>query len=167
MISFQEFLREKAERSGWKERMNARADWLTAVGWLFQRIRALLRDADPNGVLEIVEYQVERVEERLGVYDAPALKIRLDAVSVDIVPAGRYAPKPLSLINLLAVPHNESRWGDLSGGRVDVTDGERKHLLLRSIEDERDRWYVVMSNKAGVTPLDRESLEQVLQDLLS
>jgi len=167
MITFQEFLRQKAEASGWKERISARAEWLEAIRWLFARIRALLQDADPNGLLEIVQYEVERVEERLGVYDAPALKIRLGTASVDIVPAGRYAPKPISLMSLLALPSNESRWGDLSGGRVDVTDGEWKHLLLRSIENGQDHWYVVMSNMAGVTPRNRESLEQILQDLLS
>lgn len=167
MISFQEFLRQKAGESGWKERIDGRAEWLKAIGWLFARIRALLQDADPSGILEIVEYEVERAEERLGVYDAPALKIRLGTASVDIVPAGRHAPKPISLMNLLAVRGNESSWGDLSGGRVDVTDGERKHLLLRSIQDGQDRWYVVMSNKAGVHPLSRESLEEILQDLLS
>jgi len=168
MITFQEFLRQKAEASGWKERISARAEWLEAIRWLFARIRALLQDADPNGLLEIVQYEVERVEERLGVYDAPALKIRLGTASVDIVPVGRYAPKPMSLMNLLALSGNQSRWGDLSRGRVDVTDGERKHLLLRSTENGQDRWYVVMANKAAViNPLDRESLEQVLQDLLS
>jgi len=64
MISFQEFLRQKAAESGWNGRIDGRAEWLKAIGWLFARIRALLQDADPNGILEIVEYEVERVEKR-------------------------------------------------------------------------------------------------------
>lgn len=166
-ISFQEFLRKKAEGSGWKERNDRRLEWLGALNRLLAQIRGFLREADSDGVLEIVDYEVERVEERLGVYDAPALKVRLGAASVDVVPVGRNSPKPLSLMPLMAVPGNESRWGDLAGGRVDVTDGERRHLLLRSTKDGQDNWYVVMANKSGVTPFDRQSLEAILQDLLS
>jgi len=42
---------------------------------------------------------------------------------------------------LKGTPGNAQRWGDLSGGRVDITNGERRHLLLRSIEDGQDHWY--------------------------
>jgi hypothetical protein len=166
-ISFQEFLRKKAEGSGWKGRNDRRVEWLGALNRLLAQIRGFLQEADSDGVLEIVDYEVERVEERLGVYDAPALKIRLGTASVDVVPVGRNSPKPLSLMHLLAVQGNESRWGDLAGGRVDVTDGERRHLLLRSTKDGQDNWYVVMDKKSGVTPFDRQSLEAILQDLLS
>ena len=165
--SFQEFLRRKTEGSAWKERKERRAEWLGALNRLFTQIRGLLREADPEGLIEIVDYEVERVEERLGVYDAPALKVRLNTASADIIPIGLHTRKPLSLENVLALPESKSRWGDLSGGRVDVTDGDRKHMLVRSIQNGQDQWYVMMAEKADITPFNRQSLEEILQDLLS
>jgi hypothetical protein len=165
--SFQEFLRKKTEGSAWRERKERRAEWLGALDRLFAQFRIFLREADPEGLIEIVDYEVERVEERLGVYDAPALKIRLNTASADVIPTGLNVRRPLSLENLLGVPGNVSRWGDLAGGRVDVTDGERKHMLFRSVQDGQDHWYVMMAEKAGLAPFDRRSLEEILQDLLS
>jgi len=167
LTDFQEFLRKKTEGSAWKERKERRVEWLGALNRLFAQIRGFLREADPEGLIEIVDYEVERVEERLGVYDAPALKIRLDTASADVIPVGLNSRKPLSLMNLLAVPGNESRWGDLAVGRVDVTDWERKHILFRSIQNGQDQWYVMMAEKAGLTPFNRQSLEEILLDLLS
>jgi len=164
---FQEFLRKKTEGSAWKERKARRVEWLGALNRLFAQIRGFLREADPESLIEIVDYEVERVEERLGVYDAPALKIRLGTASADVIPVGLSSRKPLSLENLLGVPGSNSRWGDLAGGRVDFTDGERKHILFRSIQNGQDQWYVMMAEKAGLTPFDRQSLEEILQDLLS
>ena len=167
VISFKDFLQQKAGETGWKERAERRVKWLEAVERLFARVQDLLNEADPDGLLEIVRYKVERVEERLGVYDAPALKIRLATQSVDVVPVGLNVPKPLRLMNLLAVQGNQSRWGDLAAGRVDVTDGERRHMLFRSVDTGRDCWYVMINQASGIKELDRQSLEEILQDLLS
>jgi hypothetical protein len=162
---FQEFLREKAKGSELGSRNRSRAEWLGALNRLFEQVRDWLRQSDPDDLLEILPYEVERVEERLGIYDAPALKIRLGTDSVDILPVGRHVAKPLAIQHLQAIAGNERRWGDLSGGRVDVTDGERRYQLLRSIEDGEDRWYA-WSDKPPLTPLDRDCLEAILQDLL-
>jgi hypothetical protein len=164
---FQEFLRKKTEGSAWKERKERRGEWLGALNRLFAEIRAFLREADPEGLIETVDYEVERVEERLGVYNAPALRVRLNTASADFIPMGLNLRKPLSLENLLGVPGNRSRWGDLAGGRVDITDGERKHILFRSIQDGQDHWYVMTAERTGLIPFDRQSLEEILQDLLS
>jgi hypothetical protein len=115
---FQEFLRKKTEGSAWKERKERRVEWLGALNRLFAQIRDFLQEADPEGLIEIVGYEVERVEERLGIYDAPALKIRLNTASADVLPVGLNTRKPLSLENLLGVPGNKSRWGDLAGGAL-------------------------------------------------
>jgi hypothetical protein len=164
---FQEFLRKKTEGSAWKERKERRVEWLGALNRLLGQIRDFLREADPDGLIEIVDYKVERVEERLGVYDAPALKFRLNTASADVIPVGLNSRKPLLLENLLGVPGNALRWGDLAGGRVDVTDGERKHILFRSIENGQDQWYVMMADQTGLTLFNRQALEGILQDLLS
>jgi hypothetical protein len=164
--TFQEFLRRKAETSDWKDRSRRRGEWLDAVHHLFDRIQNDLRDADREGLLEVVPYEVERVEDRLGVYDAPALKIRLGTDAVDILPVGRYATGPFALQNLQLIPGNAGRWGDLSGGRVDVTNGERRHVLLRSVEDGQDRWYAHGGHQVAPTPFDKDTLEAIFLDLM-
>lgn len=97
LTSFQEFLRQKVDISALKDRNRSRMEWLGALNRLFEQVREWLREADPDELLEIVPYEVERAEKRLGIYDAPALKIRLGTNSVDILPMGRYAVGPLSL----------------------------------------------------------------------
>jgi hypothetical protein len=80
---------------------------------------------------------------------------------------GRFAQRPVSLQNLLFIQGNQQRWGNLSGGRVDITNGERRHLLLRSTDDGQDRWYALMMDQAAPKPFDRACLEEILEDLLS
>jgi hypothetical protein len=165
--NFQEFLRQKVEGSGWKDRKRLRSEWLDALDRLLGQIRGWLGESDPEGVLELVPYEVERVEERLGVYDAPALQIRLNTESADVLPVGRFVPLPYYLHNLLSVPSNRQAWGHLTGGRVDITDGERKHILLRGSQDGQDRWYAVMKDELSPLPFDRAHLEAILEDLLA
>ena len=165
--SFQEFLRQKLEGSDWKDRSRIRGEWLGALNRLLDRIRDWLRESDPEGVLELITYEVERVENRLGVYDAPALKIRVNTDSVDVLPMGRFAMRPLSLQSLLlqnlpSIPVNQQ----VHEGRVDITDGERRYVLLRGIEDGQDHWYAVRGINQAV-PFDRTCLEEILKDLLS
>lgn len=163
---FQEFLQQKIEGSDWKDRRRRRDEWLRALNRLLDQIQEFLREADPEGLLETIPYEVERVEERLGVYDAPALKIRIGTESAKVLPEGRYATGPLLLKHLLLIPENARRWGDLSGGRVDITNGERRYMLLRSIVDDQDRWYAVTYQKIIPTPFDSNGLQAILLDLL-
>ena len=72
MTSFQEFLRQKVDISALKDRNRSRGEWLGAINRLLDQVRDWLREADPDDLLEIVPYEVERVEKRLGIYDAPA-----------------------------------------------------------------------------------------------
>ena len=165
--SFQEFLRQKTEGSDWKDRGQRRREWLDALNRLFDQIRAWIREVDPEGLLELVSYEVERVEDRLGVYDAPAMKIRLDLDFVDIRPVGRFAIGTLLLRQLQALAANAQRCGDLSGGRVDMTNGERRYILLRSITDGQDCWYALAGDVGGVpTPFDANCLQAILRNLL-
>src|SRR5947209_19782173 len=92
---FQEFLRQRSEGSDLKERARRRREWLGALKSLLDTVRDWLREAEQDDLLELVPYEVERVEGRLGVYDAPALKIRSGTDSIDVLPVGRYAIGPL------------------------------------------------------------------------
>jgi len=163
--SFQEFLRQKAKGSDLKDRNRSRSEWLSVLNRLLDQVRDWLRQSDPDDLLETVPYEVERVEPRLGIYDAPALKIRLGTDSVDILPMGRHVTKHIEIQHLQAIPGNQDRWGDLSGGRVDITDGERRYQLFRSIQDGRDHWYA-WGDSMTLLPFDRDRLETILKDLL-
>jgi hypothetical protein len=173
--SFQEFLRQKVEGSDWRDRKRLRDEWLGALHRLLGQIQDWLRQSDPEEVLELVPYKVERVEERLGVYDAPALQIRLNTESADVVPMGRYTHVPPSIRNVAHVQQRqylhltdvERYWLNGPVGRVDITNGERRHLLLFSPTDEGDSWYAWISGIAGPNPFDKAGLEAILKDLLS
>jgi hypothetical protein len=159
--NFQEFLRQKTEGSDIKDRRRNRAEWLAALDRLYDQIRGWLHEADPEELIEIVTYEVERVERPLGVYDAPAMKLRLGTDSVDVRPVGRFS------MGLLAsqMINGHLKGGGPAAGRVDITNGERKHLLFREVEGEEDRWYAV-DDHSRVEPFDRHRLEAILQDLM-
>jgi hypothetical protein len=162
---FQDFLRQKAEESGARERNRDRGEWLQALRRLLDQIQDWLRAADPENLLETVPYDVERVEGRLGIYDAPALKIRLGTDEVDVVPVGRYAVGPLpaqSMRSLLGVEVTDGP----AAGRVDITNGERKYLLIRDVSTGQDRWYAP-DEQSKAALLDQAHLETILQDLWS
>lgn len=160
--SFQEFLKQKVEGSDWKDRKRLRAEWLGALNRLLDQIRDWLRESDPDGVLECVNYEVQRVEERLGVYDAPALKIRLNTEYAEVLPIGRFTPQPFAFGQWLL-----DRYTDLhfTNGRVDITNGERRHLLLRGDAGE-GQWCALIPGRPEPIPFDRTCLEAILEDLL-
>ena len=164
--SFQEFLRQKLEGSDWKDRKRLRAEWLGALNRLLDQIRAWLKESDPEGILEFVTYEVERVEGRLGVYDAPALKVRVNTDYAEVLPMGRFTPLPLSLPLQSLLISDPQKWGNLSGGRVDITNGERRHVLVRSIEDGQDRWYALKMDQVAPVQFNRACFEAILEDLL-
>jgi hypothetical protein len=164
---FQEFLRQRSEGSDLKERTRRRREWLGALKGLLDTVRDWLREAEQEDLLEIVPYEVERVEERLGIYDAPALRIRSGTDSIDVLPVGRSAIGPVPVKHWQSTPGHDQKWGDLSGGRVDITNGERKYLLLRSTEAGQDAWYAVGDPGMAPIPFDRDRLEAILEDLLS
>jgi hypothetical protein len=164
--NLREFLQKKTEGTDLKERNRLRSEWLASLNRLFDQIREWLREADPEEVLEVVRYEVERVEQRLGVYDAPALLIRLGTDSVRIVPSGRFEDK-YRIQMILAGPSYSPEWGDLCGGRVDVRSEDRRYLLLRSVEGDNEKWFAVSTNENGVAAFNRSRLEAILQELLS
>jgi hypothetical protein len=162
---FQDFLRQKAEESGTRERNRDRGEWLQAIRRLLDQIQDWLRAADPENLLEIVPYDVERVEGRLGIYDAPALRIRLGTDEVDVVPVGRYAIGPLAAQTMRSILGIEGTDGPVAG-RVDITNGERKYVLIRDVSTGQDRWYA-LDEQSDAALLDQAHLETILQDLWS
>ena len=163
--SFQDFLRQKAAGTDIRERNRNRGEWLMALQKLLAQIEDWLRAADTESLLEIVRYDVERVEDRLGIYDAPALKIRLGTDEIDVVPVGRFAIGPLPAQAFKTLPAVDGTDGP-AAGRVDITNGERKYLLLRDVSRGKQDWYAVKERSQAVL-FDQALLETILQDLWS
>lgn len=90
--TFSEFLRRKGEEYRVRDRHERRSEWLAAINELYDTIRGWLHEDDPEGLLDIVPYQVSRTEPILGTYDAPALQILLGPAEVRVEPVGREVP---------------------------------------------------------------------------
>ena len=136
-----------------------------AIEKLLEQIKEWLRAADTEHLLEIMRYDVERIEDKLGLYNASALKIRLGSEEVKVVPVGRYAIGPLSFQTFQSMLGVEGTNGP-AAGRVDITNGERKYLLLRDLSCGNERWFAVDERSKAVL-LDQAHLETILQDLWS
>ena len=162
---FQEFLRQRAEQSGVRERNRNRAEWLLAINRLLEQIREWLRSSDPENLIDAVQYEVQLFERRLGIYDAPALKILLGASEVDVVPVGRFSIGPVPTEKVLSHLGIEGASGTVAG-RVDIKNKEKKHLLIRDVSTAQDRWFAV-DERSSVALLDQSRLETILQDLWS
>jgi hypothetical protein len=157
-LSFREFLKTKADETGLKDRHRRRVEWLEAIRRLLDQIRDWLREFDPERVLDIEPYEVSRTEHDLGTYDAPALKIRLGAGEVTILPMARDVP-------FMAVRGASGAETEFAG-RVDISGGFRKYNLYREVTEGKDLWQI-RDERNRFTYLDAESLGQILQELLS
>jgi hypothetical protein len=152
--------------TGFTERRTLCSEWVLALEALFDRIGCLLRESKLDDVREIEPYTVGRVEPRLGEYDANALKIHSARSAIYIYPVARFVPRPPGLARIRVARRDVFPWGDLAGGRVDMTNGKRRRLLLRSIQEGQEYWYLFNPYRYRIWPLTRESLEVTLRELL-
>ncbi len=156
-MTFQEFLKQKADQEGSQERREQREEWLAAVSRLLNQVRDYLRDSDPEGILELVPIEIQKVEPNLGVYNIAGLKIRLGEATVEVLPIGRHVVGTVQ-------PQGQSE--RRAEGRVDITDGVRKSILYRTCQENQERWYA-LDEQFRAAPFDQKRLEVILQDLLS
>jgi len=157
-LSFQDFLRDKAEEFGIQDRHRRRREWVDAIQRLLYEIRGWLRLSDPKEILDVEQYTVTRTERGLGTYEAPALKIHLGPAEVDVVPMSREVP-------FYAIKGASGTPTDFAG-RIDITAGLRKLNILREIRDGEEKWQI-RDERNKFTYLDRERFVLLLQDLLS
>jgi hypothetical protein len=157
VMTFQEFLERRANQQQHRVRRERREEWIAAVGRLMDQLRAWLAEADPASVLDVIPITMEKAEPGLGIYSIPGLKISLGNAAVQVVPIGRNAVGHVG-------PQGDS--GMPAEGRVDITDGVRKYILYRTLENRQDKWHA-LDEHFQARPLDRGQLEAILQDLLS
>jgi hypothetical protein len=172
--AFREFLHQKAQNY---EAGKATIDeWRAAIGNLFGQLREWLKEADPEGVIEIKEGQELVREPSLGGYRVPRLDLNVFGKWIGIIPKARRTVGT-------AIPPQKST-PERAEGRVDITDELRRYVLYRFREGDRDLWmidglgqgydatektwpgevrYVPMLE---TRPLDQESFERALMSYL-
>src|SRR5262249_22205502 len=158
-LRFQDWLQKKAEESGSPDVVRRRDEWVTALKRLHDQIVAWLNESDPRGLLAVERFEVARTDPILGTYDAPAIRIRVGDESVDVLPMGRDAFSTY-------VFRDSGVGAGAGGGRVDITNGVRKYILYREVRADGDTWHV-LDDREPLAILDRERLEDIIQDLLS
>ena len=156
MTSFQEFLHKKAEEQGQTSRRERRDEWVLAVNRLYDQILGWLREADPDGLLELIPLSFNKAEKGLGPYKVQGLQIGMGDLSVQVLPVAR---------NVVGSPRIMGDGAQLAG-RVDITDGIKKYVLRRVLKDGAESWEV-LDDHFDAAPLDRARLESILQDLLA
>lgn len=157
MMTFREFLEKKAAEEHHLQRTQQREEWVAAVKRLLEQIRIWVAEADPQGILSVIPFEIERAEPDLGVYRVPALRIGLGDAAVEIRPLARKTHGFIEARGEASVP---------AEGRVDIVTGGRQYILYRSLLGGRETWYA-LDDKFRPCPLDRAELEAILQDLLS
>src|SRR5262249_55451672 len=100
----------------------------------------------------------EKREQGLGAYHVPGLTIHFGERTVKVVPVGRMV---LARLGPFAQAGHEN-----AEGRVDITNGTSKYLLLRKLTYDGEEW-LAQGEGSGIKRLDRECFEAILTDLLS
>lgn len=120
-----------------------RDEWRGALRDLYDRLGQWLRPAVEEGLLSVRIEDGPVEEDRLGLYDAPVMIVRL--------PTG----EEVRFLPLRVVFGYE--------GRVDLVCGARRRSLFR----QEDRWVVVWGRSPlQEEPLTQPAFEQVLEDLI-
>ncbi|WP_165073881.1 hypothetical protein [Paludisphaera rhizosphaerae] len=160
--SLKDYLLSKADEYGVRDRNARRKEWLEAVGGLLDQIRGWMGEADPEGLLDVIPYQVSRSERGYGTYDAPALQIRFGPAEVTIEPISAEANTSLDV----ALERNQSATSTArTAGRIDVSNGLRTCHLFRLQRDGGYEWSIRRPD--GFVKLDRAEFESVLKELLA
>jgi hypothetical protein len=68
MMTFREFLQQKAAEQQQQGRRERRDEWVAAVDRLIEQLRTWLAESDPDRLLDVVRQEVEKAEPGLGVY---------------------------------------------------------------------------------------------------
>jgi hypothetical protein len=152
-----EFLKDKSREMSQDERRKLRDEWSSAIDQLTAQLHNWLKEADTDGILDVVPELIEKREEGLGAYKVRSLEVRLGGATVRVVPVGR---------NVVGFIGPRGDVGVRAQGRVDITDGVRKYILYRTVEDGQDRWWA-LDDRYQASALDRGRFEAIMQDLLS
>jgi hypothetical protein len=129
-----------------------RTEWVAAVGELIKQVEAWLKDATTEGLARYVRTTIDMVEDRLGAYQAPGLRIHFPESTVEVTPKARFVA------------------GVGAMGRVDMDCGAHKALLIRT---EPAQWRITqlfpfpLQGDWSGKELNEDSFLQTLRTLIS
>jgi hypothetical protein len=142
LTRFSGWLDHEAKRLGGSAtREQKRQEWVAAVTRFIEKCRDWLAEVDPNGFLNLKEISLERAEQGLGRYEAPALVVEYEDVRVQVVPVGRNTARTLTL-----KPGDEVE----TLGRIDASNGGEKRLMHRAKVGGVERWYLARDRSPDV-----------------
>jgi hypothetical protein len=122
-----------------------RNEWTSALVVLFDQMRAWLKPAQDEKLLDVERRLITINEPSLGTYEAFSLLIRAGGREVDVQPVARVV------------------FG--GSGRVDMGSGPRMHVIMRT--PDKGQWLISTSDpKDEGQPLTEETFTAALQYLL-
>jgi hypothetical protein len=159
VASLKEYLAGEAEklRTEQSEGMQKRHEWIAAVDRLLAQIKDWLQQADEGRILMIQEASFPISEQGIGTYEITSLTMGVGTREVRVKPVARFVAAPLRP-NGTIIPR--------AFGRVDMTNGFDKSLLLRTEKDPADRWMIIGQDSSRIERFDRNSFESAFQSLL-
>ncbi len=160
MSSLKEFLAERGEaiQAEAKLAYENREEWAEAVKRLYADMRAWLQEADPDGFLHMQEEEFTLNERSLGEYRIQRMIIRLGARKVRVEPVARYVAGPYSTVSGIHIRQ--------AYGRVEMSDGSLKFILLRVSKEPKDHWSIIGQGDNQLRDLDQSTFEDALKCLL-
>jgi hypothetical protein len=158
--TFTELLRELAAQRDAEARAGKAVvdEWRAAVQKLFAQMREWLKEADPDGIIQIEEKEHEITEKGLGRYRIPHLNLHVVGKSIFIIPKARKTVAS-------AQPPQRSA-PQRATGRVDITDELRRYVLYRFPEDGGGDLWLIDDLASEPKPLDRQAFERALMSYL-
>jgi hypothetical protein len=156
MTSFKEWVKQKTDDAASIERSKRVTDWVHACLHLRTQVEAWLTE-EGEGRIKFDLVVVDRTEHGLGSYSLHKLRINIGEDSVELIPLGRNV---IGSYGLRGEPEHRG------AGRVDLTNGIRKYMLYRTIQSDKDVWYVV-DERGEFSLLTKDRLLEIVRDLMS
>jgi hypothetical protein len=143
-----------------------RQQWLQDLSSLMKALRSWLKEGEEEQVFKIEDDKVELVEQDLGAYEAPSLRIfaRTLGRTVKVLPKG---------LRIVGSVQDGARLVNAKG-RVDLISGARRCTLLRTPSREWKiaapplvaRSHLVDVAKSDLPALDADTFSEVLDAVL-
>ncbi len=138
-------------------------EWLRDLDNLMDTLEGWLKPGVEKGVFRVSREQETLAEEDWGEYETPALRIRTFASTI------RVRPRGLRILGAIT-DSNERVVG--ARGRVDITLGPARVMLLRFVESDGASsatpasWKLVGDDRNETKELTEEALAEALESLL-
>jgi hypothetical protein len=117
-----------------------KAEWLADLARLFTHLKQWLAPGQDAGTVSIDDGETEIAEEDLGPYRAPTLKIRIRTGHPRTVIV---EPKGMRVVGVITA--GERRLVGASG-RVDLTSGPSRAMLLRFRDAGNTTWKIILDD---------------------